>query len=154
MLHNKRARVLIIVLGLVCAAVLAATLVTRALATQTVTTPNGVTFVIARGTLKDWTIPLNTPVFIGAGGRSMPDVGPGGTRAAWAVVFCNGQYWNAVGQGSIGEVRKLRRAVPSSIVGTVLGFGGFTIAITNTSGGLRMSSSLHELGPFYVYIHY
>jgi hypothetical protein len=165
MLHNKRARALIVVLGLACAAVLAVTLVTRAPATQSVSSPNGIVISVGPGTpsdpakQKDFTIPLNTPVFISLGGKiygSPSPYDPVKTRAGWAVVFCNGTYWNWVGENSAGTIQTGRRLSKGAIDLYVqpLSWWGASVAVVNNSGGLRLLTRTYDSGPVSLYYHY
>jgi hypothetical protein len=151
MLHNKRARALIVVVGLACAAVLAVVLVTRALATQSVASPNAVVMTIETWTSRNWTMPLNTPVFIGIGGKShYVDV----LYVAWSAVFCNGTYWNWVTQGPAGTVVKKNKYQHSGVGLTFVSFANAGVGTQNNAGGLKFHCSGDTPGPMYVYIHY
>jgi hypothetical protein len=162
MLHNKRARALVVVLGLVCAGVLAVTLITRALATQSVSSPNAIQITVGPGTPSnparqtDFTIPLNTPVFICLGGKIFNTSEGVKTRAGWAVVFCNGTYWNWVGENSAGTILTGRRLSKGTIDMYVhpLSWFGASVAVVNNSGGLRLLTRTYDSGPVSLYYHY
>jgi hypothetical protein len=157
MLHNKRARALIVVVGLACAAVLAVVLVTRALATQSVSSPNGASFTVNKGSSLNYTIPLNTPVFILTAGKSdQLWQGQPIHVAAWSAVFCNGTYWNWVGErcGSGAVVSKGRRYQYTGVGISVAGYSGAGVYMQNNTGGLKFSVDLDAGGPMYAYIYY
>jgi hypothetical protein len=156
MLHNKRARVLIIVLGLVCAAVLATVLGTRGLATQGVAVPNVAAYTVQGGTSRNIAIPLNTPVFIGAAGKSYASGYGTATRTDWVVVCCDGTYWNWIGGGLVGYVRKGNKVQYAGSPILIVGHGSMTVKAYNNSGGLTLSCgiSASQPGPMYVYIHW
>jgi hypothetical protein len=157
MLHDKRARALILVLGLVCAGLVAAGLVSRAVATQSLSSPNGVSFTVNKGSSVNYAITLNTPVFILTAGKSdQLWQGQPIHVAAWSAVFCNGTYWNWVGEicGSGGVVSKGRRYQYTGVGISVAGYSGAGVFMQNNTGGLKFSVDTDAGGPMYVYIYY
>jgi hypothetical protein len=88
MLHNKRARALIIVLGLACAVVLALVVVSRVMALQVRILNNPTVLTVNAGGTTSVTLPLNRAVPI-----SIAETGSGSSGSAFIVADCSGGTW-------------------------------------------------------------
>jgi hypothetical protein len=147
MLYNKRARGLIIVLGLACAVVLALMLATRGTAVQTFSLQNAQafsTFVYGGGDVLK-TLPLNTPVSISISGMSATTGG-----MATIVACCDGVAWSWIGCKGDGTIAKGNNV---ATVGTVMcdTKAGHTVKVNNVSGQIRISvASGSSAGRIYV----
>jgi hypothetical protein len=147
MLHNKRARSIIIVVGLACAGVVAVVLATRGLATQGVAVPNVMVFTVSGSTPVYKVLPLNTPVSISIAGRDAA----GKTRAAWVVACCENGAWSCIGQQSDGGIRKGNKVTTFPAILTTYSAGSGTgVIAVDGAGKIRLAPSY----PMRVYINY
>jgi hypothetical protein len=145
MLHNKRARALIIVLGLACAVILALVVVSRVMALQVrlLTTPTVLT--VNAGTTRDVTLPLDraTPI-------SISETGSGSSGSGFITAVCSGAKWGWAGLNGDGT-----KAYGQSItaVGTTMcrTMTGQYVKTKNVSGGLTFVAGTT---PMRVLIHY
>jgi len=137
MLHNKRARGLIIVLGLACAVVLALMLATRGTAVQTFSLQNAsafTTFTVGGGGTVYKTLPLNTSVSISISGMGATTGG-----AASIVACCDGVAWSWIGLNGDGTVAKGNNV---TTVGALMcdTKAGQTIKVNNVSGSIKIAA--------------
>jgi len=145
MLHNKRARTLIIVLGLACAVLLALVVVTRVLALQVRILTNPTTLTVNAGTTRDVTLPLSRPIPI-----CISETGGGSSGSAFVVVFCEGATWGWSGRNGDGTVASgvTVTAPGTSICRTMV---GQYVKVKNVSGGVTFVAGAT---PMRVLIHY
>jgi hypothetical protein len=151
MLHNKRARALIVVVCLVCAAGLAAVFVTRAAAVHTIWVPNASAFGATAGfLLPARALPLNTPVSISISGQK-PTAGGGGT--ATIVACCDGTAWSWVGFNGNGTVAKGQNLAAAGTVMCSTGAGHY-VKISSTPTGKIGFAVAAGSGTAHIYIQY
>jgi hypothetical protein len=146
MLYNKRARGLIIVLGLACAVVLALMLATRGTAVQTFSVQNAqafTTFTIGGGGTVYKTLPLNTPVSISISGMSATTGG-----MATIVACCDGVAWSWIGLKGDGTIAKGNNVTTVGALMCDTG-AGQTIKVNNVSGGIKIEAPAYT-GRIYV----
>jgi hypothetical protein len=149
MLHSKRARALIVVVCLVCAAGLAGVFVTRAAAVHTIWVPNASAFGASYGfTPLPRALPLNTPVHI-----SISGVGAGTGGAATIVACCDGTGWSWIGYNGNGTVAKGQNVAAAGTVMCSTGAGHY-VKISDTPTGKIKFAVAAGSGTAHVYINY
>jgi hypothetical protein len=145
MLHNKRARALIIVLGLACAVVLALVVVSRVMALQVRILNNPTVLTVNAGTTRDVTLPLNRAVPI-----SIAETGSGSTGSAFVTTVCTGTNWAWAGLNGDGTKAggQTVTTVGTTMCKTMV---GQYVKIKNVSGGVTFVAGTT---PMRVLIHY
>jgi hypothetical protein len=145
MLYNKRARGLIIVLGLACAVILAVVVVTRVMALQLRTLTNPTVLTVNAGASRDVTLPLNRVCSV-----SISETGGGSSGSGFLVVLCNGQRWAWTGFNGDGTPG---HGAGVTAPGTVMCFSvtGQTAKIKDLNGGVTFTAGTT---PMRVLIHY
>jgi hypothetical protein len=144
MLHNKRARALIIVLGLACAVILALVVVTRVMALQVRILTNPTVLTVNAGTTRDVTLPLNKVVSI-----SISETGGGSSGSAFIVVHLDATDWAWVGRNGDGTytcscgTKEIGRVMCTSVAGQTVKVKDLSGGVTFTAGGSPMRVLIH-----------
>jgi len=147
-MRSTRGRVLIAVLGVVCAALLILLMVSRGGAVTTQTAPTGSAFSVGTGAYAVSTLPFNTPVSI-----SISETGSGSSGTASIVACCDGAAWSWIGLNGNGTVARGNNAVATGTTMCATSYGQSVKLLTTPTAQIQIVSSVGS-GPVRVYIHY
>jgi hypothetical protein len=144
MLHSKRARALIIALGLACAVILALVIAARVMALQVRILTNPTVMTIAASGTTSVALPLNKVVSI-----SISETGGGSSGSAFIVAHWDATDWAWVGRNGNGSytcscgTKEIGRVMCTSVTGQTVKVKDLSGGVTFTAGGSPMRVLIH-----------